>query len=286
MAADNTRLQSVDWPALEQWLKELYAPALPPMVTKTPQMQHRLSTLLRLHQPILEVQHIVDAVQTEATREYTALSATISDNLQAANITLSSLPSSTSKALSELSTTAVDLGLSDMRAESFECAVASQTMQQFKRQTEIDSLNEQTTGLQQKIRSSQNRQAKLRALLEDRRKAAPIEEQKAREWERNAQVVSQKSNEYRERLAELQRAVKESGAEERGLDYDQLKELDTRVEELRATVDKKQNIYKGYEALPPDISLAYVKLEEAKVKLEQLRAECEHAVDAAFSTRK
>ncbi|KAJ1834995.1 hypothetical protein H4S02_003204 [Coemansia sp. RSA 2611] len=285
MATDHPHSRLVGWATLDTWLKELYAPELTPMFTKSDDMQRRLSTLYRLHQPIVEIQQIVENVQSEATREYTALSAAIADTLQTAGITVSSLDPSASKALSELSTTASDLGLSDMRIESFECAVASQTMQAFKQQAEIDRLSEQTAALQRQMRGSQSRQAKLRALLEERSKAAPIEEQKAREWERNANVVSQKTQEYRERLAEIQGVIDERRVEERGLEYAQLKELDQRVEELRAAVEYKQNRYRGYEALPPDIPLAYLKLEEARVQLEQLRIECEHAADAAFSTR-
>ncbi|KAJ2822683.1 hypothetical protein IWW50_004109 [Coemansia erecta] len=284
METDGTRSQPVEWPTLDAWLKELYAPALPPMISKTPQMHGRLTTLYRLHQPIREVQRIVADVQSEAAREYTALSANISDTLQAAGITVSSLPLSTSKALTELSTIASNLGLPDMRTETFECAVAWQTMQGFKRQTEIDSLHEQMGGLQRQIRSSQGRQKRLRALLEERQRTAAVEEQKAREWERNAQVVSQKSSEYRGRLDELRAAIGERAAEERGLEYEQLRALDARVEGLRQSVAEKQNVYRGYEALPPDIPLAYVRLEEARVKLERLRTECENAVDAAFST--
>ncbi|KAJ2844601.1 hypothetical protein IWW36_005120, partial [Coemansia brasiliensis] len=138
--------------------------------------------LYRLHKPILAVQQIVENVQSEATREYTALSANIADILKAANITLSGLSQSTSKALSELSAIASDLGLSDMRVESFECAIASQTIKEFRERTEAASLSEQTQKLQEQIRNSQSRQTRLRALLDERQKAAGSEEQKCREW--------------------------------------------------------------------------------------------------------
>ncbi|KAJ1741358.1 hypothetical protein LPJ68_002909 [Coemansia sp. RSA 1086] len=272
----------IDWNILDAWLKELFAPELPPLISKTPAMLKQLKTLYQLHKPILTAQQTVENVQSEAAREYTALAANIADILKTANITLSGLSHPTSKALLELSATASDLGLSDMRIESFECAIASQTIQRFKQQTEAALLAEKTQKLQEKIRNSQSRQAKLRALLEERQSTVGSEEQKSREWVRNAQVVQQKSSEYRERLEELQRIQSERQAEARGLEYEQLKQLNDRVEQMRASVDEKQNMYDGYKALPPDIQLAYLKLEEAKVKLDQLRADCEVAADACF----
>ncbi|KAJ2451848.1 hypothetical protein EV183_003310 [Coemansia sp. RSA 2336] len=272
----------IDWNILDAWLRELFAPDLPPLINKSPAMLKQLETLYRLHRPILAVQRTVENIQSEAAREYTALAANIADILKTANITFSSLSQPTSKALSELSATASDLGLSDMRIESFECAIAAQTIQKFKQQTEAALLAEQTHKLEEKIRASQSRQAKLRALLEERQSTVGSEEQKSREWVRNAQVVGQKSSEYRERLEGLQRTQSERQAEARGLEYEQLKQLNDRVEQLRASVDEKQSMYDGYKALPPDIQLAYLKLEEAKVKLDQLRADCEVAADACF----
>ncbi|PIA13721.1 hypothetical protein COEREDRAFT_83320 [Coemansia reversa NRRL 1564] len=274
----------VSWEIIDSWLKKLYAPSLPPLIPKNPEMQQRLSQLYYLDFHTNEVHDIAEAVQSEAVREYTALGNLFAEILQAAGITLAGLPPSTSKALSELSKVANDLGLADMRAESFERAVAVETMAGFKRQSELDLIQEQTTEVQCRIKHSHERRARIQKLLDERTKAAPIEEQKAREWERNADIVSQKVDEYRERLSSLNTLNNARQVRERGLEYTQIHALDAAVEALRRSVEEKQNAYDGYSALPPDISLAKLKLEEAKQKLEQLRIECEHAVDAAFST--
>ncbi|KAJ2808925.1 hypothetical protein H4R20_000519 [Coemansia guatemalensis] len=276
--------ETIGWETIDSWLKKLYAPSLPPLIPKNSEMQQRLSQLYYLDCHAKEVDAIVEGVQCEAVREYTALGNLFAEILQAAGITLAGLPPSTAKALSELSRLAYDLGLADMRAEFFERAVAVETMAGFKRQSELDSIHEQTAEVQRRIKQSHERQARIQRLLDERTKAAPIEEQKAREWERNADIVGQKVDEYRERLSSLNALNSARQVRERGLEYSQLHALDAAVEALGRSVEEKQNAYDGYSALPPDISLANLKLEEAKQKLEQLRIECEHAVDEAFST--
>ncbi|KAJ2079952.1 hypothetical protein H4R24_003421 [Coemansia sp. RSA 988] len=281
---DSQKQGLIGWETIDPWLERLYAPSLPPLIPKNSEMQQRLSKLYYLDCHTKEVHDIIEGVQSEAAREYTALGNLFAEILQAAGITLAGLPLSTSKALSELSKLANDLGLSDMRAESFERAMAVETMAGFKRQTEFDSIRDQTIEVQRRIKQSHERRSRLQKMLDERTKATPIEEQKAREWERNAEIVEQKVNEYGERLSSLNELNNARKVRERGLEYTQLHSLDAAVQELSRSVEEKQNAYDGYSALPPDISLANLKLEEAKQKLEQLRIECEDAVDAAFST--
>ncbi|KAJ1718040.1 hypothetical protein LPJ61_006918, partial [Coemansia biformis] len=139
--------------------------------------------------------------------------------------------------------------------------------------------------IQRQIQESRERKTRLQRLLDERTKGAPIEEQKAREWVRNADIIAQKSDEYAARLSELTEANRALRAGEQGLEYAQIRDLNAATETLGRAVLEKQSIYDGYAALPPDISLAYLKLEEAKQQRDRLRMECENAVDAAFSTR-
>ncbi|KAJ2158531.1 hypothetical protein GGF46_003714 [Coemansia sp. RSA 552] len=283
MLVDSNARAAVDWESLEGWLKELYAPSLPPLVSKSSAMQQQLSGLYALDGTRREVERVVDAVQQEAVREYTALSAHTAQVLQVAGLSPSSLPQTTANALAELSRLASDLGLADMRTESYERAVALDTMAAFRRTSEQESLQTQTDAIHERIRASQRRQQHLRKLLEARSTDALVEEQKAREWERNASVVAQKAGEYRTRLTELERVIAERRAYEHGLEYQQISELDLKVREASERAEQARNACDGYSALPPDIPLAYVKLEEARQNLERLRSECEDAAEAAFS---
>ncbi|KAJ1965434.1 hypothetical protein GGI12_000771 [Dipsacomyces acuminosporus] len=279
-----TRIEPVDWNTLDSWLRQLYAPSLPPSVNHDTETQQKLSQLYAYSQTADHIKKVAEKVQQAAASEYESLAAQAVEILSSAGIAASSLPPSTSKALSDLSKIAADLNLPDMRIETFEQAVSHDTMAGFKRQMEVDSAKQQISEVNQKIRQSQGRQKRLRQLLEERKASAPIEEQKTREWIRNSEIIAQKTSEYKERRGELEAINQSIGVRERGLEYAQVKELDMAVEELRKAVKDKQSAYDGYAALPPDISLAYLKLEEAKEQLEQLRIECENTVAAAFST--
>ncbi|KAI9502364.1 hypothetical protein GGI25_004757 [Coemansia spiralis] len=263
------------WEDLGSWLKMLYAPSLPPLYNKTAEMQQRLSSLRRIGLIVKESCEIVERVQTEATAEYGALSDRLTAILQPVGLLPTDLPT-TAMELSELSQIATTLSLPNMHIESFESAVAMQTILGHGRRETLDLLKDQIRRTERQVRGSQERQRRLRRLLSERVADAALEEQKTREWLRNARIVEGKVAEYRARLAEP------SG--EGVLEYKQMKELDGRVNELRREVEEKQRVCSGYSALPPDIQLAYVKLEEAKQTLDQLRVDCENAVAAAFAT--
>ncbi|KAJ1797545.1 hypothetical protein LPJ59_003070 [Coemansia sp. RSA 2399] len=274
---------AVDWAVLDNWLKALYAPDLAPLVTKTPALHRHLSQLHRFHSIACEAQALVVQIQSEATAEYDALSAQLLAILQPARLAPTDLPPSTAKALSGLSQTAVDLGLSNMHIESFERAVAAQTIDGFEQRARIEQARDQRRMVQKRIRASQERQRRLRKTLDARTEDAPVEEQKTREWLRNSAIVAQKTQEYRVRLDELKREEARSSSLGE-LEYVKIKKLDATVNELQKNVDERKNACAGYSALPPDIQLAYLKLEEARQTLAQLRADCENTVAAAFTT--
>ncbi|KAJ1843584.1 hypothetical protein LPJ57_009704 [Coemansia sp. RSA 486] len=271
----------VDWPQLDEWLKTLYAPDAPPVISqRTAETQAQLSQLHHLEKCIRSARSIVQRIQSEATTEYQGLSDQIAAILNTANISSSALPKPTSQALSSLSKLASTLALPNMRPESFERAISRMTIDGFRRQTQVSDLRDKRNELLRKTEESRERQRKLVILLDGRKQDSVVEQQKAREWMRNAQVIAHKSEEYEQRLEELGRERRKRGELH---EYRELKNLDDRVNDLRKDVDDKQRALEGYSALPPDISLAYLKLEEAKQALDQLRIDCEDAVAAAFN---
>ncbi|KAJ2769004.1 HAUS augmin-like complex subunit 1 [Coemansia nantahalensis] len=275
--------EPVDRAALEAWVADLFAPEPPPPVADDSETQQRLRQLYALDRPAREVRAIVEDLQSEVAREYAALGDLLAGILRTAGLSPSDLPEPTATALSNLSEVADRLGLGDLRPESFERAVALETMAAFRCQSEIEALRDRTEATQRQIQESRGRKARLQRLLDERTRAAPIEEQKAREWERNADIIAQKSAEYSRRLDELDAANRALRVRERGLEYAQIRDLNAAVELLGQAVAEKQSVYDGYAALPPDLSLARLKLEEAKQRRDRLRIECENAVDAAFS---
>ncbi|KAJ2235944.1 hypothetical protein H4R99_007853 [Coemansia sp. RSA 1722] len=271
----------VDWPQLDEWLKALYAPDAPPVISqRTAETQAQLSQLHHLEKCIRSARNIVQRIQSEASTEYQGLSDQIAAILNTANISSSALPKPTSLALSSLSKLASTLALPNMRPESFERAISRMTIDGFRRQTQVSDLRDKRNELLKKTEESRERQRKLVILLDGRKQDSVVEQQKAREWMRNAQVIAHKSEEYEQRLEELGRERRKRGELH---EYQELKNLDDRVNNLRKDVDDKQRALEGYSALPPDISLAYLKLEEAKQALDQLRIDCEDAVAAAFN---
>ncbi|KAJ2375679.1 hypothetical protein IW150_002413 [Coemansia sp. RSA 2607] len=268
----------LDWPQLDRWLKTLYAPSLPPLLTHTPALQATLTALHTTSTILHSARTLLTNLHHEALAEYQALTHRTTHTLQAAGLSPGRLPESTHRALASLSHLALTLELSNMHTESFECAVAQQTVSGGRRTRELESLREQRVALGKRAEESRERQRRLRILFASRRTDAVVEQQKAREWRRNAQVIGQKTEEYERRLDELMRA------RSRPREYHELRRAADVVAEVQEDVEAKRSAVEGYAALPPDISLAYLRLEEAKQALDRLRANYEHAVSAAFES--
>ncbi|KAJ1725742.1 hypothetical protein LPJ53_000003 [Coemansia erecta] len=268
----------LDWPQLERWLASLYAPSLPPLLAHTPALQAQLTHLHTTSTVIHSARTILAHLHTEALSEYQALSQRTSLILHSASLSLSAscLPASTASALSALSQLASSMGLADMHVESFERSVALATTRGWRRTQEVESMREQRETIKRRVGESRERQRKLGLLLERRRRDAVVEQQKAREWRRNAQVIGQKTAEYERRLDEL------AQTRCRTREYHELRNAADEINAVQEDVEKKRRAVEGYASLPPDISLAYLRVEEAKLSLDRLHADYEKAVSAAF----
>ncbi|KAJ1997380.1 hypothetical protein H4R26_005851, partial [Coemansia thaxteri] len=226
--------QLVEWARLDEWLRQLFAPAQPPTVGLNARIHIQLSQLYAVDGVARSAQDIAERVQREATSEYAALSGVLLGVLQTAGLAPCDLPASAVKALSDLSGVASDLGLADMRPESFERAVAAATMAGFQRERRLDAARAQAASVERQTRASQERQARVRRLLEERAQAMPGEAQKTREWLRNADIIAQKTREYGARLADAEADIAQRRVAERGLEFAQMRKLDASVAALLA----------------------------------------------------
>ncbi|KAJ1945827.1 hypothetical protein FBU59_002200, partial [Linderina macrospora] len=152
----------------------------------------------------------------------------------------------------------------------------------YKNQTQLETLETEQETVSRRIRESKERQQKLKRLLEARQKAVVVEAQKAREWTRNSEIIGKKTEEYRQRLGVLKDSAVD--VRRRGVEFQQIKQLDAAVNELAMAVNAKRQAHSSYSELPPDTKLAWIRLEEARQALMQLQAECERAAERAYDS--
>ncbi|KAJ1906924.1 hypothetical protein IWQ60_011970 [Tieghemiomyces parasiticus] len=112
-------------------------------------------------------------------------------------------------------------------------------------------------------------------MLAEAEPVKPAEEQKIREWTHNTQLLARKATEYQTRLDDLVNEYAKRRIEARGLDYPTLQASDTRIRELSDQLRDAMRRLESYQALPPDITLATIKLDEANSALAALEKQRE-----------
>ncbi|KAI8507759.1 HAUS augmin-like complex subunit 1 [Branchiostoma belcheri] len=204
--------------------------------------------------------------------EYNAEARRLSRTLQSIGLTPESLTKTGTTALSTLVSTAQTLELKNTSTTSY--LLAMKDLSQEALDVE-DSRREEQHLSKELLRKTTTAMAHLNAIERDEESLEQREKMTGPDLEKKAQTavfLQSKAAEYRNSLRQLRGQLEASGVDPTLYHHklvNQAEELDKKREkiaELRAQLD-------SYHSLPPDISLARVKIEEAKRELAGLEEE-------------
>ncbi|XP_078702156.1 HAUS augmin-like complex subunit 1 [Branchiostoma floridae x Branchiostoma belcheri] len=204
--------------------------------------------------------------------EYNAEARRLSRTLQFVGLTPESLTKTGTTALSTLVSTAQTLELKNTATTSY--LLAMKDLSQEALDVE-DSRREEQHLSKELLRKTTTAMAHLNAIERDEESLEQREKMTGPDLEKKAQTavfLQSKAAEYRNSLRQLRGQLEASGVDPTLYHHklvNQAEELDKKREkiaELRAQLD-------SYHSLPPDISLARVKIEEAKRELAGLEEE-------------
>ncbi|KAJ1972827.1 ABC transporter ATP-binding protein arb1, partial [Dimargaris xerosporica] len=212
-------------------------------------------------------QELASQFNRHMAREYETQTACMTQALQATSMSLANVPPSLKDQLESLSSIAVLLDLKDVTLSSFQVALCTWCNRYWAQKRTLLELRSQQRRIQQRRQDAQRQLQKVKRVLSQATAARPMEEQKVREWRHNTQLLSQKTKEYATRVADLDNAVQAIDPVAKQIDYDSLKRSNGRIAELSELLDQHQAKVNSYMALPPDITLAKLKLDEANAHL-------------------
>ncbi|KAJ1985207.1 hypothetical protein H4R34_000166 [Dimargaris verticillata] len=235
-----------------------------------------LLELLRDHQSHASAnQQLANQFAHHMAQEYETQTTRLAQSLQTTGVSLANVPPPLKDQLEALGRIAVLLDLKDVALSSFQIALCTWCNQYWTQKRTLVELRAQQRRIKQRQQDAQRQLQKVQRVLNQATTVHPMEEQKAREWRHNTRLLGQKTKEYASRVTDLGTIVQAIDPITKHVDYDSLKRSDDRIIELSQQLNQHQDKVNSYMALPPDITLAKLKLEEANGYLTKLKAERE-----------
>ncbi|KAJ1919810.1 hypothetical protein H4219_001719 [Mycoemilia scoparia] len=230
----------------------------------TPKSSPNLSTLINnTNAKILKLNQLLGELNNKYKDECSALARYYDDKLSKLGISMNDLPTETRNKLDDLARWCVDLGLVKIDQSLLLKAVFVDTCQQYENEKKSQILRDIELRSHKGCISSRRRQAELLRVNEEMKNLVKIEGQKAREWKSNGKIIQAKIKEYSDRRDALEASL----VVDPKLEYQELQSLATNVKSLRNQASEKQRDLDSFSSLPPDLKLAWLKLEESKQTL-------------------
>ncbi|KAJ3034246.1 HAUS augmin-like complex subunit 1 [Rhizophlyctis rosea] len=215
-------------------------------------------------------------IAERAEEEYRAEAQRLNGILSGLNITTDNLSKSADLNLQALVSLALSLGIcktsraslpQNLHLSSYETAMTDLLIQERRAEWDLqrdkrllDTMERRRQGLERSLDH-------MKALLTELQATESSEDEHLNDLKRNTTMLQQKGQEYEERLEYLE---SQYTPEMDSIRIEVLRKLEDEVRELANEVKEKEDRLKGFQDLPPDITLAKIKLEEKKHYLEEL----------------
>ncbi|TPX34493.1 hypothetical protein SmJEL517_g02806 [Synchytrium microbalum] len=201
-----------------------------------------------------------------------------------------------------LSSLANSLSLTEVQVGSYETALLNLMMEEESIQESISRLSHLRSDLEKNLKNldadldylTRHARAHAHSNFETKQSSSngltrwtsshqskrDTEQQTASTWEHNVLLLHQKSEEYTERLEELQRDWTE---EEESVRVPVVQDLERELDAIQRAYESDLRLLKSYQDLPPDITLAKIKLGEREKQLESLIGDKTTLLNRAFA---
>ncbi|KAG0229492.1 hypothetical protein B0O80DRAFT_533471 [Mortierella sp. GBAus27b] len=270
-----SKTHNSEWSQIDRWLQSKYRGQDIPAFERTEESAKVLLELMRLNQKqdahaqeaILALQQLSSSYQSEDVR--------LQEILQVLGLQKDRLPSDSKRLLSQLSDLAMLLGTSDTTMASYHQALA-----QLRLDLTQYSQQQKDQGARQAALEKSHAKAKseLVGLLELKRHWARERDTRGdieqRTRRRSIELNRIKAVDDKEALERIQR-YGSLDAEAEGLTIAQLDSKEETVAILQRQLAAQNKMLSAYQEIPPDYTLAKLKLKEAELRLNELLAEQE-----------
>ncbi|KAK3816069.1 MAG: hypothetical protein J3Q66DRAFT_388330 [Benniella sp.] len=277
-----SKTRSSEWSQIDRWLQSKYPNQNVPAFERTEESAKVLLELMRLNETqdahaqeaILALQQVSSSYQSEDMR--------LKEILQFLGLQKDHLSADTRQLLSQLSNLAMILGTSDTTMASYHQALAQLRIDTIHYTQEQNDQNARRTALE---KNQTDAKLELDRLLELKRRWTQERELhgdiEQRTRRRSTELNRIRAVEDREALERMRRMSQSHGAldpEAQGLTVAQLSSKEEGVLDLERQLETQTKMLSAYQEIPPDYTLAKLKLKEAELRLNELTAEHESMV--------
>ncbi|GJJ68980.1 HAUS augmin-like complex subunit 1 [Entomortierella parvispora] len=271
----------MDWSQIDRWLQNKYGSEVIPSFERTEESGRVLSELMKLNEAqdsqakkaITALRQLSSSYRREDTR--------LKEVLMLFDLHRENLPAETLRQLADLADLAMILGLDDTRLESFQAGLSQlhldliyHTRAQRLQEARLESIERSQEKAQRDVEDLRELQHRW---MEERESTGDME---LRTRRRSTELSKIHSAEDEVQLQNLEKRQREEGLDvnAQGLSVSQLEASERRVHEYQEQVEAQNKMLSAYQQLPPDYSLATLKVREATMKLDELSAEHESLV--------
>ncbi|CAG8627820.1 7075_t:CDS:2, partial [Funneliformis caledonium] len=244
------------WEFIDSWLKSHFKDKTIPLFERNHEVASALYELALFNKQQDAMTEIIINRQKAQAVEYRAEAKRIKEILDTVGISKVDLSKNGAQALKTLSSLATILALAQLNLDTL----------RVERKNNV--IVRSTDSMETQIQAAKLRNEKLNTLLSNLRcRWNSKEQQKLQEWKKNTQLLSEKGKEYQNRLSILERKYNDMNVKEGGLRFKDLKEKEDNVNALDHEIRSKTSKLKTYKIMPANLTLAKLKLEEAKQEL-------------------
>ncbi|KAF9907660.1 hypothetical protein EC991_010692 [Linnemannia zychae] len=285
MKITNTHMKGLDLTkdfVIQKWLQSKYRTEDIPTFERTEESYKALLELMQLNEAQDAQARLALQALHQLSSSYKSEDTKLKETLQFLDIQQDQLSEDTQHTLSQLSELALVLGVSDTTVATLhqglsQMQIEAMHQRQICHQDRLALLERldtyQVTASQDlvQLQTLQGQFSKHRATVGD------IE---LRTRRRSAELARIKAREDKGQLEELHQSQQRNGldVEQRGLTVGQLDQLELEVAELEKQVSVQTKSLTSYQEIPPDFTLARLKVREAALRLDELTAEHEALV--------
>ncbi|KAJ1653608.1 hypothetical protein IWQ61_006301 [Dispira simplex] len=260
------------WNEVDEWLRRLTTneqlkAECQRHIERTPETLRLLLTLKHRHDATTQTRKHMQQTDHQLQFQYEAETTVYTAILERLGITVEDLPHGVLTKVQLFTELGQTLGVKDYEQSSYQMAIThlKDTLRALQRDVLV---TEQRRDDVRRHKHRCNHQLrKIKRMLQDAQSLKPSEEQKIQEWSHNARVLTQKTTEYTQREDTLRCNYAGLQVVSRRIDYESLDATNTHIQQLKEQLAAEGEKLASYMALPPDITLAQLRLEEANCNL-------------------
>ncbi|KAF9104614.1 hypothetical protein BGX29_001571 [Mortierella sp. GBA35] len=270
-----------EWAPIDRWLQSKYRTDEIPAFERTEESYKTLLELMQLNEAQdTQARQALHSLR-QLSNSYKSEDLKLKETLQILDIQKDQLPKETQQTISQLSELAMVLGVSDTTLSVLHQGLAQSQLERTHQNhlhqdhhSVLDRLDAHQTAASEDL---SNLQALHGRLSSHRSTVGDIE---LRTRRRSAELARIKSREDRVQLEELYQSQQRNGldVEARGVTVAQLEHQEQQVAELEKQLNTQTKSLTAYQEIPPDFTLARLKVKEATMRLDELTAEHEAMV--------